>query len=178
MSYSEEIQEAYASAPANEVAVDTIELYHPAFVDQLGQPAAIRVALAYDNLMLGLEADAILNPGEMVEFLACEFTVTPPEFTQDGSIPSIQLAIGNVSREITKYLELAKQSLVPIIVTYRPYLLSDPSYPQMDPPIVLQMSEIDVDVFQATGMATLEDIHNFPFPYEKYNINRFPGLRR
>jgi hypothetical protein len=178
MAYKDAIQEAYASAPIEEITVDTIELYHPAFVDDLGQPSAIRVCLSYENLTLGLEADAILNPGQAVQFLACEFTITLPEVSEDGATPTIQLGIANVSREITKYLELAKQSLIPIKVTYRPYLLSNPSLPQMDPPIVLEMSEIDVDVFQATGNATLEDIHNFPFPYETYNINRFPGLRR
>lgn len=178
MAYKDAIQEAYAGGAVNEIAVDTIELYHPSFVNELGQPSAIRVALTYEDTMFGLEADAILNPGQMVKFLACEFTVTLPEVSEDGATPSIQLGIANVSREITKYLELAKQSLTPIQVTYRPYLLSNPSVPQMDPPIVLQMSEVDVDVFQATGTATLEDIRNFPFPYETYNINRFPGLRR
>lgn len=178
MAYSEAIQEAYASAPINEITIDTIELQHPAFVDNLGQPSAIRVALHYEDIMLGLEADAILNPGQMVKFLACEFTVSLPEVSEDGATPSIQLSIANVSREITKYLEMAKQSLVPIRVTYRPYLLSNTAVPQMDPPIVMEMSEIDVDVFQATGNATIEDVHNFPFPNEKYDINRFPGLRR
>lgn len=178
MAYKDAIQEAYAGGAINEIAVDTIELYHPSFIDELNQPTAIRVALTYEDTMFGLEADAILNPGQMVKFLACEFTVTLPEVSEDGATPSIQLGIANVSREITKYLELAKQSLIPIRVTYRPYLLSNPSVPQMDPPIVLQMSEVDVDVFQATGTATLEDIRNFPFPSENYNINRFPGLRR
>lgn len=178
MAYKEAIQEAYASAPVNEIAVDTFELYHPSFVNELNQPTAIRVCLAHEDLMFGLEADAILNPGQMVKFLACEFTATLPDVSEDGGTPSIQLGIANVSREITKYLELAKQSLTPIKVTYRPYLLSNPSVPQMDPPIVMEMSEIDVDVFQATGTATLEDIRNFPFPYETYNITRFPGLRR
>lgn len=178
MSYTDAIQEAYASAPADVVTLDTIELYHPAFIDELGRPTAIRVVFGYQDWSLRLEPGAILGGGTYVKFLGCQFTVTLPEFTEDGSTPSIQLGIGNVSREITRNLEQAKQSLVPIKVTYRPYLSSDPSAPQMNPPIVMEMSEVDVDVFQATGTATLEDVHNRAFPFEKFTTERFPGLRR
>ena len=178
MSYTEAIQEAYASAPADAVTLDTIELYHPAFIDELGRPAAIRVVLAEEDWLLKLEDGAVLGGGTYVPFLACQFSVTLPEFTEDGSTPSIQLGIANVSREITRHLEQAKQSLIPIKVTYRPYLSSDPSGPQMVPPIVMEMSEVDVDIFQATGTATIEDIHGRPFPFEKFNTERFPGLRR
>lgn len=178
MSYTEAIAEAYASAPVDVVVLDTIELYHPAFIDDLGQPTAIRLVRELEDWVLKLEVGAIIGGGTYVTFLACDYDITLPEFTEDGGTPSIQLSIGNVSREITKYLEQAKQSLVPIQVTYRPYLSTDTSGPQMDPPFVLEMSEVDVDVFQATGSATLEDIHNKAFPNEKYTTTTFPALRR
>lgn len=178
MSYSEAIAEAYASAPVDTVTLDTIELYHPAFIDDFGAPTAIRLVRQLEDWLLKLEVGAIIGGGTYVKFLACEFDVTLPEFTEDGGTPRIQLSIGNVSREITRYLEQAKQSLVPITVTYRPYLSTDTSGPQMDPPFVLEMSEVDVDVFQATGSATLEDIHNKAYPNEKYTTQTFPGLRR
>ena len=176
--YSEAIAEALASAPADVITIDTLEFYHPAFLDDVGQPTAIRLARGYEDWSLRLEAGAILGGGTYVTFLGCEFDITLPEFTEDGNTPSLQIGVGNVSRIITRNLEQAKQSLIPIRVTYRPYISTDLTGPQMDPPIVMEMSEIDVDVFQATGTATLEDIHNFPFPYEKYTTTRFPGLRR
>lgn len=177
MSYSEAIAEAYASAPVDEVILDTIELYHPAFTNEFGQPSAIRVVRAYEDWSLRLEDGAILGGGTYVMFLACDFEFTLPEFSEDGN-PQLQLTIGNVSREITRHLEQAQQSLTPIRVTYRPYLTTDTSLPQMIPPIELQLHEVDIDVFQATGTCILEDLHNYPFPNEKYTTARFPGLRR
>ncbi len=40
---SEAIKEAYASAPSEQIILHTLELRHPAFVDEAGQPVAIRV---------------------------------------------------------------------------------------------------------------------------------------
>lgn len=179
MSYSDAIAEAYASAPLDDINIDTIELYHPNFIDEEGRPTAVRVALGYDDWVLKLENEAILNAGQYVTFLGCEFTFSMPEFSDDSS-PSIQITISNVSREIARYLELAQSSLAvdPIKLTYRPYLASDTSKPQMDPPIIMELSDVDVDAFQATGTATLQDIHNAAFPNNVYDYKRFPGLKR
>lgn len=177
MSYKDAIAEAMASAPADQVILDTIELYHPAFVDELGRPTAIRLVKDYQDYNLKLESSAIINPSTYVTFIACSFDVVLPEFAEDGN-PSLQLSVGNVSRQITTHMEQARQSLIPITVTYRPYLASDTTGPQLDPPIVMELSDVDVDVFQATGTCKLKDIHNQAFPREKYTLSRFPGLRR
>lgn len=179
MSYSDAIAEAYASAPLDDITIDTIELYHPSFIDTEGNPTAVRVAQGYDDWVLKLENEAIMNAGQYVTFLGCEFSFTMPEFSDDSS-PTIELTISNVSREIARYLELAQSSIAidPIKLTYRPYLASDTSKPQMDPPIVMELSEVDVDVFQATGTASLADVHNAAFPNKVYDYARFPGLKR
>lgn len=177
MSYQDAIAEAYASAPLDDLIIDTIELYHPSFRDDNGNPTAIRVCRTFEDWELKLEAEAILNGGQYVKFLACEFDFAQPEFAED-SVPQIPVTIGNVSREITRYLEQAQYSTSPIILTWRPYLASDRSMPQIDPPIVMELTDVDVDVFSATGTATLEDVHNSQFPSEVYTYNRFPGLRR
>lgn len=178
MSYTEAYQEALASAPKGKPIIDTLELYHPAFLDEANRPTAIRIAKTYEDWLFKLEAEAIVNGGEWVTFLACEFNVQLPEVAEDGKTPNLQISVGNVSREITRALEQAKSSLIPIKVTYRPYLPTDPSIPQMNPPIVMEMSEVDVDVFQATGTASLEDINNVGYPSQQYTTDRFPGLRR
>lgn len=177
MSYSDAIAEAYASAPVDQVILDTLELYHPSFTDEIGRPTAIYVVLGYQNFTLRLDPGAIINPGDYVEFLGCSFEVTLPEFSEEGA-PSMNLSIGNVSREITRHLEQARQSIVPITVTYRPYLVSDPTQPQLDPPIVMELADVDVDVFTASGTCKLKDVNNTAFPKEKYTSTRFPGLRR
>lgn len=177
MSYEQAIAEAYASAPVDEVALHTLELRHPSFQLDNGQPTAIRIVSGYDSYSLRLEADAPLNPNQYVEFKDVAFSLELSGF-EEGQVPFIQLAISNASREITKYLEQAILVLDPIEVTYRPYLASDPSGPQMNPPLNMTLTKVKVDVFQATGRASLEDVHNWPFPNRKYTARDFPGLVR
>lgn len=46
MSLEKALKEAYASAPQDRVVFDTLELRHPAFVDEHGERTAVRVVLA------------------------------------------------------------------------------------------------------------------------------------
>lgn len=177
MSYEQALKEAYASAPLDEVILDTLELRHPSFVDDLGNPTAVRIVCQYQNYELRLEANAPINGGQLVTFIACPFKFKLPDFSED-SVPTLQIQVDNVSREITKYLEMAIAEITPIGVTYRPYLASDPSGPQMDPPFYFSLSKVTVDVFQITGTCTINDVHNWPFPADKYTPSRFPGLVR
>lgn len=177
MSLKQAIKEAYASAPVDEVIVSTLELIHPSFVDDQGNPTAARVANSYQDYTFGLEATAPRNAGEMVLFQRCAFSLTLPQWSE-GAAPELQLKIDNVSREITRYLEQAIVQLTPILVIYRPYLASDPTLPQMDPPFIFSLSKVQVDTFQITGTANTNDVHNWPFPNEKYDPARFPGLVR
>jgi len=63
-------------------------------------------------------------------------------------------------------------------VTYRPYLSTDINGPQMDPPLTMTLSEVEVDVFRVTGRARVLDIGNKSFPSQIYTIKKYPGLRR
>src|SRR3546814_3328184 len=81
-----------------------------------------------------LEADAPLGANDYVQWTALAFQMELSGF-EEGQVPFIQVTLSNVSREITKYLEQAIVTLDPIALTYRPYLASDPSGPQMNPPI-------------------------------------------
>ncbi|WOZ53328.1 transcriptional regulator [Achromobacter phage tuull] len=204
MTWSQAMKEAYASADVDEVPIHTLELRHPSFEDENGQPVAIRVYDGYDDVMLGLEADAPLDGGKMVEFKAVRFSMTLPKM-EENAVPQLQIVLSNVSREvtkyleqasqvlepiavtmrpyllsgeITKYLEQASQVLEPIAVTMRPYLLSSPEAPQLDPPIHMTLKKVRVDVFQITGTASLEDVYNWGFPFRKYMPDEWPGLKR
>jgi hypothetical protein len=177
MTYKAAIAEAYATANLDEVILDTLELRHPNFVDSNGNNIAARVVRAYQNYNLTLENSAPQNAGQTVLFQACQFKFTLPEYG-DGQVPQLQIVIDNVSRQITTYLEEASTSLTPIGVTYRPYLSTDTTGPQMDPPFSFTLSKVQVDVFQVTGTATTNDVNNWPFPYENYTPKRFPGLVR
>ncbi|MFM0210453.1 DUF1833 family protein [Paraburkholderia sediminicola] len=175
--YQQALKEAYAANPSGDVVLDTIEIRHPAFVDDTGQPTAIRIVRGYDDIVATLEATAPLNAGQAVTFIGAAFNFTLPGF-KEGQIPQLQITLDNVSLEVTAHLEQAIGQLAPIEVTYRPYLLSDLSGPQMDPPINMLLTNVTVDVFQVTGTATLNDVHNWGFPSRIYDVASFPGLLR
>lgn len=177
MSMSEAIKEAYASNPVDGLTLDTLEFHHPAFVDDFGQPTAIRVVRDSRTWNLCLENTAPLNAGQYVDFSPVPFEFTQPGFSED-QVPTLQFNISNVSRLVTKYLELAIQQTAPIKLYYRPYLDSDPSQPQMNPVIVMTLTAATAGTMQISGVASLSDVHNWPFPAQKYTPARFPGLVR
>ena len=176
-SLSAAIREAYAAAPADIVILHTLELRHPSFLDDDGQPTAIRVVRDHVDLMARLEADAPVDGGSVVRFVAMGFELELPP-VDTAPVPEIAVTIDNVSREIVRHLDAASTSQDKIEVTYRPYLSTDLEGPQMDPPITLILTEVEADVFRVTGRARMLDIGNKAFPAENYTAKRFPGLTR
>jgi hypothetical protein len=174
---SEALKEAYASAPVGEVIIETLEFRHPAFLDDNGNPAALRVVRDYEPVFATLEATAPMQPGETVQFMAFAFDVSLPGF-EENQTPTLSITIDNVGRELTAQIEAATASQQPIEVTYRPYLVSDLSGPQMDPPITMVVVSAVADVFQIQLNATLDDVSNVPFPRRRYMPDEFPGLVR
>jgi hypothetical protein len=176
--YSEALKEAMASAPADEVMLHTLEIQHDAFVDDAGNPAAIRVVRDNQDLEARLEASASMNPGEIVNFVAMAFKVKLPGF-ESGQLPQLEITLDNASREVTKHLEQAISSSSPIKIIWRMYLASDPlSGPDNDPPYVMILTSAKVTLLQVTGTATLDDLQNLSFPNRLYTTTDFPGLLR
>lgn len=177
MSLEQALKEAYASAPTDLVIFDTLEVRHPNFVDDAGQPTAIRVVIGYEDISAKLENDAPLDAGEYVTFTAGAFRFSLPGF-EESRVPQLKITLDGASQEVVAHLEAAMSNPVPIEVTYRPYLSSDLSKPQMSPPIHMTLSKVTASATQVTGTATLTDVHNWPFPSQKYLASRFPGLLR
>ena len=174
---SEAIKEAYASAPSDQIILHTLELRHPAFLDDSGNSTAIRVVRDHLDLFARLEDGAPIQGGETVRFVAMGFELDlPPVDTMP--VPEISVTLDNVSREIVRNLDAAAESQSVIEVTYRPYLSSDLEGPQMDPPIHLVLTEVEADVFRVTGRARMLDIGNKAFPGLIYSAKSFPGLTR
>ena len=156
----EAIREAYASCPSNAIPLHTMELRHPAFMDDQGNPTAVRVVRNYEDevtwrerggpevaallntmteeargrvgLVARLEPDAPVNAGQMVAFIALAFDFQLPEVSS-APVPELTVTMDNVGRELMEPLEAAATSLVRIEVTYRPYLDIDLDGPQMGP---------------------------------------------
>lgn len=171
------IKEAYASAPSDQIILHTLELRHPAFLDDSGNSTAIRVVRDHLDLFARLEDGAPIQGGETVRFVAMGFELDlPPVDTMP--VPEISVTLDNVSREIVRHLDAAAESQSVIEVTYRPYLSSDLEGPQMDPPIHLVLTEVEADIFRVTGRARMLDIGNKAFPGISYTAKAFPGLTR
>lgn len=174
--YSEAIKEAYVMAPADELVYHTLELRHPTFRDGNNRETAIRVVQGNDDAMLRIEVGSSgPNPGEIVQWTACNFSVTLPKSSRDDA-PELTIRLPNVKREMVAYIELANSTLDPIVVVYRPYLESNPDEPQMNPPVEMKLSNVKVDVFNVSGRATFDDFRNRPFPFNKYTRTVFQRL--
>ena len=168
-SLSDALQEAYATAPAGEVVLHTLEFRHPSFVTPL------RVVRDYADLDATLEATAPENAGEVVTFVQFAFDLELPDVT-NGSSPELMLTIDNVSRDVLAYIDIAANSSELIEVTYRPYLLSDTSEPQMNPPLTMTLKDVEADIFRITARCGFGDFANRPFPRDVYDLQRFSGL--
>jgi len=167
---SQALKEAYAAAPAGEVALNTIEIWHPSFT------TPIRVVNDYNDLTARIEATAPRDASTDQLFVSYPFRFQPPPQAERG-LPEAILEIDNVTREITGYLEDAVMDPQPIEVIWRPYLSTAPlSGPQMDPPLLLHMTDITVDAFRIQGRCTFANFTQRSFPSELYKIDDFPGL--
>lgn len=163
------LKEAYASAPNTSVAYHTLEIYHPAFT------TPIRVVRDFVDLSAKLEASAPRDASTYVTFVGYPFDIVPPEVSTSG-VPSLQITIDNVSRDIMSGLEAAVTTSTPISVIYRMFLSTDLTAPQNDPPLRMTIISISADVFKVTATATLGDLVNKKFPSQMYTIETYPGL--
>lgn len=182
--WTEALQEAYASAPTDEVILHTLELRHPSFLED-SEETPIRVVRDFGELLeigdpdifghlLGLELDAPKNPGETVRFIACMFDIDLPA-QREGGVPEVEISLDNVTREVSKYLDAATETRVPVELTYREYLASDKTEPQF---ILhgLTLSRVKTNVFRITGTASFVDLVNKSFPGKVYRPSEFKGL--
>ena len=176
VSYSEALAAAYASAPESEIILDTLEFRHPAFRDSLGANVAPRVVNDLRPLTATLESGAPLDGGAAVLFQPVSFKFTRPSESESSSSPEVSLTVDNASRILIPYLDMAKESIVPIYVTWRPYLISDLSTPHMVPPLTLTIRSVSTNMTTVTATARFADMVNRRFPASEYTAIKFPGL--
>jgi hypothetical protein len=175
---TEALAEVYASNPQDEVVLDTLELRHPSFIDESGNPAPIRVVADHDDLLATLEADAPLDAGRSVQFIAMAFQFSLPSM-EEGQAPQIDITLDGASAEIVAHLESAVTQTAQIECTHRRFLASNPAAgPQDGEPLTLYVASAKATLTQASATATLTDIHNKPFPARVYRPDDFPGLVR
>lgn len=163
------IKEAYASAPSDEVLLYTMELRHSSFT----QP--IRVVRDHQDFRAFLETGAPADAGLEVDFVALMFEFKEPDLS-DQAAPELPLMIANVTPEIEENISAAQEFAEPIECTYRVYLASDPSGPQNDPPMHLEVKHCKVTDFQIDATCTFGNFNNKRFPSETYTTDKYPTL--
>jgi hypothetical protein len=168
-------EEAEATAPPGKGTYLTIELIHPAFIEE-AVPFSVRaVSEVGEDVQLTLEVGAPLNSGELVTFKAIPFFAERPEF-EEGKTPTSEVSIDNVAREMIPYLENAVSTRANMILLYREWREDDTSAPCYGP-IEFVLKRVRVLGSKVTGVAMIDDLVNKKFPNLFYTLNRFPGLR-
>lgn len=165
--------EAEASAPVDVECYSTIELQHPAFLEE-GVPIALRFVLGPEPMTFGIEEGATFNPGTMQEFLPVAFTSEEPDFAQ-GTVPQSKLAIDNVARTLVPYINAAvtvRADLTLILRRYRDDLLTEPSYG----PVEFIVRKVKSTGARVEGVATLNDLTNEGVPRMKYTRKAYTAL--
>lgn len=146
----------------------TLEINHSTFAE----PARV-VAGVSDDQMLLLEADAPLNPGETVLFIATPFNTTWPEAAEKKP-PSTTITIDNVARELAPKIEAAIGYRENLIVRYREYR-SDMAGPVYGP-IEFTLRGVTMVGATLSGIAEVASLSTKKFPGRTYNINEFPSM--
>lgn len=169
--------EAWAEAEASVAPVmtyDTLEMQHPAFVED-GSQFAVRAVNGVDQDMeFTLEDSATIEGGETVTFKAIPIEVERPEFSQ-GQTPQAQLIIDGVADEVTQYLEQAVAMRADMVCIYRQYREDDLSEPCYGP-IQFNLKQVQVNGTRVTGTLKIDDLANRRFPNKVYTFAEFPGL--
>lgn len=162
-SLQDAIKEAYAIAPAGKVVLDTLEIRQTGVQDPIFIVRARNAFVAFDE-----------NNVERT-FLPLGFQLSLPTEDEDG-FRSLNISVDNIGRVISDFVEIAKSEETTVEAVYRPYLSDDTSGPQMVPPLVLFLKDIQVSSHQVTARATFMDLINKKFPSELYTRARFPSL--
>lgn len=158
----EALREAYATAQSNVVQLDTLEFSHPN-VDPL-----FLVKDRVDHLLR-------LETGVWKTFIATAIRFTLPATGENG-LQDLNIAVDNVDRRPTLFVQKCIGSRDPVQVVYRPYLSTDNTAPQIDPPLRLYLRDIQIRAEEVTGRATFADVLNRKFLTDTFNRRRFPTL--
>ena len=156
------IREAYANPPAGVVILDTIEVLHDDF-------DPIRLVNNYADITATLES------GDVVVFTSHSFTLGLPGDNETPS-PRLTIKIENITRDLLLAIDGVVDSTTPIRLIYRPYLSTDLSTPQYNPPLSMELSNISATVTTITAQARFGELANTKFPKETYTVEKFPQL--
>jgi hypothetical protein len=162
-----------ASDDKTDVAMETLELHHPAFVED-GQQIAVRAVNQLKDKVLTLDLGAPLQPGQAVTFTAIPFLFDFPSF-EEGRAPEATVTVDNIGREIDKYLDAAETMYTELVCIYRVYMSSDPTTVAFGP-FRFVMREVDTKGASVSGSVTVANAQNLKFLRRLYTSDQFSSL--
>lgn len=173
---SEAWKEAAALAVDGEEPIDTLEIRHPDFVDDDGNPDSIWITTNQEDVTAPVEDDAPVKGGEDVVFRSFGFTFRLAR-VEPGVAAEMEISVDSTDRRIVRALKAAATSSVQIVMCYRPYLSNDlEDGPQMIPPPTFVLSKAAVDSLRTTGRARVAIDLAGPFPRHVFTAIEYPGL--
>lgn len=165
--------EAEASCIPSVPVFYTLEFQHAAFL-QDGVTIPLRFVLDVEPRMLGIEAGAQFNGGQMAEFLPLAFEADMPTFGE-AQIPECKVRIDNAGGKLSPYLEAAVRVRADLKVIYRQYRADDVSEP-VDGPTEFLLRKVTVSGAMVEGTASFTDLANMKFPGLVYTRKEFTSL--
>jgi hypothetical protein len=167
MPISDELAAVYGSAPTYKYYIETMSLHHRGF------EGGVRYITNQVGGWVGL-----LETGGQATYEYVPFVAVPPKEEEQSAL-SLQVAIDNCSRELINELERAAgQPEKPMTVYYRVYLSDDPNTVQNDPPLRLDVANVNVTQEAVAFTASLTNLRRKPFPKMLYTTDLYPGLAR
>ncbi len=163
MDYEDAIKEAFALAKADVVILETLEL--------IFEPTDERLLLVSNTV----DIVATLETDEVVTFKATGMKMKLPARNSDG-FQDLTITVANTNLEASAFVEKTLGYDAPVICKYRPYLANDLTMPQMNPPLLLYISDAEINSEVVSLRASFADFLNRPFLSEKYTRNAFPAL--
>ena len=152
----------YASAPAAEVLIPTIEIRHASM-----PPVYLCTGFS--------DVTATLENSSTVTFDACGISIALPEKDASGN-QSLVFAIDNITGEAQQFVDTALAAGGEMLLIYREYLASDLSAPSSVPKTLNIIGGVfEGGTFQAE--ASYYDMLNTAWPRDRYTADYAPGIK-
>ena len=161
--FTDAIKQDFSTAPTSGGHWTPIEIIHP-----IDPQKNLRLINNFSDVDFTVD-------GQVRTFTAANYDVGKLGSGQDG-LQELPLAVGNVNRVAGDWVDEAATHNEPVEVIVHYYLQSDTTTPQLNPPITLFLTDIDVNVFQVSGRLSFVNLKSKQFLSELYTRSRFPSL--
>jgi hypothetical protein len=170
--WTEEWEEAMATAPPSRLIYYTLEFQHQEF-DEPMRLVQNSDGIA-ETMNFGIEDTAALSPGDMVPFMKTAFRAERAEFAV-GRVPECNIVIDNVARVMMEPLQGAILVQANLVAIYREYVSDDLTAPSYGP-VEFVINNVKIKGQSVTGVARIDNLSNKKFPSRVYTLNEFPSL--